>query len=161
MESPQNKRISNRRKGLKQIWKSKEWLAAKKEFLSKNPKCIWCGSPSVVPHHPYKSSYGDTTYIDLYLSGAIAMCQRCHFSIHHNLILCPVCKTHYMRLGADKCYGCYVLEHPEILELREAAKERRKRERREYAKKKRQEYKEKHDKDCCTPKRSVTSKLDK
>ena len=137
------KRVSNRRKGLNKIWKSKEWLVAKKKFLEKNPTCVWCGNKSTVPHHPYQSSYGDSTYIDLYLSGAIAMCQRCHFSIHHNLMLCPECKQHYMRLGADCCYGCYILKHPEIHEMREKKKEEIKKARREYAKKKREELKRK------------------
>lgn len=46
-----------------------------------------------------------------------------------------------MRLGADKCYTCYLLDHPEIVEIRERKKEHIRNARREYAKKKRLEAK--------------------
>lgn len=161
MESPQNRRITNRKKLLKKIWQTPAWKKAVKEFI-KGKTCQWCGSTiRLTAHHPYRSSLDDDTYMNLYLSGCIVLCNSCHYAVHHSLVLCPVCKKHYMRLGADQCYGCFILKHPEVAMAAEMAKERRKRERREYAKKKRQEYKEKHDKDCCTPKRSVTSKLDK
>jgi hypothetical protein len=141
MESPQNKRASNRKKANRKVWASPAWKAAVKEF-TKGKVCQWCGgTESLTAHHPYQSSYGNDTYINLYLSGCLCLCKSCHFSIHHNLILCPVCKSHYMRLGADMCYGCYILKHPEVKEAIEAAKERKKRAQREYAKKKREELK--------------------
>lgn len=46
-----------------------------------------------------------------------------------------------MRLGADMCYGCFVSKHPEVLEAREIAKEKRKKAQKEYARKKRLESK--------------------
>lgn len=141
-----NTAIKTRRKKLKKAWSTKEWDIAKKEFLDKNPVCVWCGEKSTVPHHPYMKSYTDGTYLNLYLSGCISLCQRCHFSLHRGLMICPVCKKKYMRVGSEMCYGCYTERHPEIEESRIKAKEDRKKAQKEYRQKKYQESKAKREK---------------
>jgi hypothetical protein len=142
MASPENNRIDSRKKKLNKIWRSAAWRKAVKEF-TKGKVCSWCGGTTYLTgHHPYRNSYGNDTYIDLYLSGCIILCRSCHYAIHHSLILCPICKKHYMRLGASMCYGCFILEHPEVAEAIEIAKERRKRLRRELDKKRRLKAKE-------------------
>lgn len=128
---------------MRKTWQTKEWKNAVKAF-TKGKRCQWCGSTDkITAHHPYYSSGSDPTiYLDLYLSGCIILCNRCHFAVHHSLILCPRCKTHYMGIGADVCYSCYVLSNPALAESMEIAKEKKKRAQREYAKKKRLEAKE-------------------
>jgi len=144
--SPENNRISSRKKKMRKTWQTKEWKDAVKEF-TKGKVCQWCGGTSyLTAHHPYRNSYGNQTYLDLYLSGAIVLCRSCHFAIHHSLILCPVCKKHYMRLGADMCYGCFIIKHPEVAEAIQAAKERKKKFIRELNKKRRLSMKKARDK---------------
>ena len=145
MESPDNIRIKNRKKRLKSIWSSSAWKKAVKEFTA-GRVCQWCGGTKyLTAHHPYRNSLNDETYLNLYLSGCLCLCRSCHFAIHHSLILCPICKLKYMRIGADCCYGCYLLKHPEIVEMRLIAEERRKRDRKEYALKRRLAAKKAHD----------------
>ena len=128
---------------MRKTWQTKEWKNAVKAFTS-GKSCQWCGVTSgLTAHHPFLKSYSDGVYLNLYLSGCIVLCNRCHFSLHKGLVLCPICKSHYMRVGSDRCYSCFILSHPEILEARERKKEEIKRARREYAKKKREELKRK------------------
>jgi hypothetical protein len=152
MVSPDNIRISNRKKKLRATWKTKEWKDAVKAF-TKGKCCEWCGSvEKITAHHPYYTSTDDI-YLDLYLSGAMVLCNRCHFSLHHGMVLCPRCKSKYMRVGSTICYSCYLDSNPEIRERIAARKEEVKRIKRELAKSVRQKYKESHDKDSHPTKR--------
>jgi len=134
-----NKAISNRRKNLKKTYQSKEWKANVKAFIA-GKKCEWCGTTEkLLAHHPYLESYKDGTYSDLYLSGCIVLCNRCHFSLHKGLTLCRKCKLHYHGVGADVCRICYLAEHPEIVE----AKKKKEQEKKALLKKLRDEQKAK------------------
>jgi len=123
MPPPQEIRKNNRRAGLRKIWNSKEWKEKKAKFLV-GKVCEWCGSTEkLTAHHPYLESYKSDIYIELDLSGCIAVCNKCHFAIHHGLVLCSVCKEHYHGVGADMCKACWLKLHPEIAEAREKKKE--------------------------------------
>ena len=114
---PQARRVKGRRKNLNKIWSGKEWKLKCKEFIG-SKTCAWCGtSEHLLVHHPYLESYNGC-YTDLELSGCMVLCSRCHFSLHHGLILCPVCKKHYFRVGGEMCKSCYLEKHPEIAEAR-------------------------------------------
>jgi hypothetical protein len=65
-------------------------------------------------HHPYYESYKDGNYLDLYLSGCMVLCNSCHYSLHHGLVLCKRCGVHYHRVGADCCKSCWLELHPEV-----------------------------------------------
>ena len=138
MQSPENVRISNRRKKLRTIWKSKEWKEAVKNYVGDKP-CQWCGGTERrTAHHPYYTSTDDV-YLDLYLSGCLVLCNRCHFAIHKGLTLCPNCRQRYMRIGSTVCYSCYLLNNPDIAEQTR----RRKEEVKQLKKKLRDKFKEK------------------
>lgn len=142
MESPDNRRISSRKKNLRKIWRTPEWKKGVKDFVA-GKKCQWCGSTNrLTAHHPYYQS-ADSVYLDLYLSGCLVLCNRCHFAIHKGLQLCPDCGQHYMRLGAGTCYNCFVLNNPEVAERILIKKERDKRLKKELQKKSRDKFKEK------------------
>ena len=114
--------ISNRRKKLKKVYASKEWKAKVKEYVS-GKTCEWCdGKDRLLAHHPYLESYSDGTYTDLYLSGCMVLCIRCHYALHKGLTLCSRCKSHYHIIGATVCKTCFNELHPEIV----AAKEKKK-----------------------------------
>lgn len=107
---------STRRKQLKKTYASKEWKNNVKEFIS-GKKCEWCGTKEkLLAHHPYLQSYSDGTYVDLYLSGCMVLCNRCHFALHKGLILCKRCGKKYHLVGADCCRDCFIAENPEITE---------------------------------------------
>jgi hypothetical protein len=134
MPSPDNVRISNRKKKLRAIWRSPEWKKGVKEFV-KDKKCQWCGSTTkLTAHHPHYQR-SDEVYLDLYLSSCLVLCNRCHFSIHKGLQLCPVCGVHYMRVGADRCYHCFVLNNPDIAEKIQIKRESMKQLKKELTKK--------------------------
>lgn len=123
MKCPEEIAKINRRKKLKSIYQSKEWKNAVKEF-TKGKKCSWCGSEEkLTAHHPYMESYKNGTYADLYLSACVVLCNRCHFAVHHSLLLCRVCGKKYHRLGADMCRDCFNREHPEIVEAKKKKEE--------------------------------------
>jgi hypothetical protein len=65
-------------------------------------------------HHPYAESYKDGSYSNFYFSACMVLCGSCHFAVHHNLQLCPVCGNKYHRLGSDMCRDCFNKLHPEI-----------------------------------------------
>ena len=120
------KAISNRRKNLKKTYSSKEWKANVKAFIA-GKKCEWCGTTEkLLAHHPYLTSYSDGTYGDLYLSGCMVLCNRCHFSLHKGLVLCGKCREHYHLVGADCCRNCFVLAHPEIVEAKKKKEDEKK-----------------------------------
>jgi len=113
-----NKAISNRRKNLKKTYASKEWKKNVKEFIA-GKKCEWCGTTEkLLAHHPYLESYKDGNYGNLYFSGCIVLCTRCHFSLHKGLVLCKRCGLHYHSIGAESCRGCFNIAHPEIVEAK-------------------------------------------
>lgn len=115
-----------RRKKLRKIWQSKEWKTKVKEFISDRP-CQWCGSMEFrTAHHPYRSSYGEDIYLDLYLSQCMVLCRRCHTALHKGLKLCPTCKQKYAPYEAETCFPCYCEAYPEVKERVEKAKIQRK-----------------------------------
>lgn len=69
-------------------------------------------------HHPYAASYKDGSYADLYLSSCMVLCFRCHYGVHHGLLLCKRCGKKYHRVGADMCRDCFNEMNPEIVEAR-------------------------------------------
>jgi len=123
ISNPQERATSTRRKKLQKVYASKEWKKGAKEFVS-GRKCEWCGAEEkLLPHHPYLESYKDGSYLDLFLSGCIVLCNRCHFALHKGLVLCRKCKQHYHLSGAECCRSCFMLAHPEIVAAREKRKE--------------------------------------
>jgi predicted Fe-S protein YdhL (DUF1289 family) len=142
--SPEERRVKTRRQKLRTIWKSKEWKDAVRGFTN-GRSCEWCGATEkLTAHHPYYANEGDI-YLDLYLSGCLVLCNRCHFSIHHNLTICPNCREHYTRTGATVCFGCYLRANPEVAERITIAKEKKKRLQKELRKKFTQKEKPKRD----------------
>lgn len=118
-----NKAISTRRKNLNKIYNSKEWKNNVKEFTT-GKTCEWCGSTEkLTAHHPYRESYKNGDYIDLHLSACVVLCFRCHYAVHHNLLLCGVCGKKYHRVGADMCRDCFNKLHPEIVEAKKKKEE--------------------------------------
>ena len=127
MPPPEVIRKNNRRAKLKKIWTSKEWKTKVKEFIGDRP-CQWCGSLEYrTAHHPYRSSYGESVYLDLYLSQCMVLCRRCHTALHKGLNLCPVCKNRYKPVEAEYCFLCYCAAYPEVKEKHEQAKAEKKR----------------------------------
>lgn len=104
IESPNEKRTKKRRKVLNKIWSSKEWKAARLEFLLEHPICKWCGKKADTPHHPTDDLYAN--YLDL--SKCVPFCRRCHTASHKGLVLCPECKEHYLKRENPngKCGKC-------------------------------------------------------
>lgn len=154
--NPQERRKTNRREKLGDIYASKEWEDPKNEFVGnreftirgiiregglsvgeagwfiqevmwwfeRKKPCEWCGTKiSTLPHHPYIESYSDGTYTDLYLSGCMVLCIRCHYAVHHGLLLCKRCGSRYHGVGADMCKSCWLELHPEMVEARWKKKE--------------------------------------
>lgn len=127
---------TTRRKNPKKKWSGKEWKAKRLAFIKdRGGKCEWCGSTEkLTVHHPQRNAYGDQVYMDLYLSGCVLLCNRCHKAIHSGLVLCERehddGKNHYRWHDADMCGYCFLKEHPEIVEkAAEAKREKRKRQR--------------------------------
>jgi len=87
-------------------WQLSRWKEAREKFL-KGKCCEWCSSEEkLVVHHPQaRYSLSDEQYESL--EGAIALCQRCHFSLHKGLVLCRVCKSNYHRSDREKCWHCF------------------------------------------------------
>lgn len=79
------------------------------------PFCKWCGKKATVPHHPTRDHYGKPEYINLYLSGCVPLCKRCHNALHKGLKLCPICKERYCKPEHDCCYGCLPDERKEAI----------------------------------------------
>lgn len=87
-------------------WQLSKWRRARKEFLT-GKSCEWCGSDKeMVIHHPQaKYSLTDEQYASF--EGTIALCKRCHFSLHRGLVLCRVCQKNYHRTDRVKCWHCF------------------------------------------------------
>jgi hypothetical protein len=85
--------------------------------------------PAEVPHHPNLEDYGTERYIDLYLSGCIPCCKRAHRNFYHgHKVLCPICRTNFMKAGYEVCYQCLATKRKdEIAEKKAAANKLRKR----------------------------------
>ena len=119
---------TNRRKALKKKWTGKEWKEKRLAFIkAKGGTCEWCGSTErLTVHHPQRNSYGDEVYMDLFLSGCILVCSKCHAAIHAGMVLCERPhedgKNHYRWHDAEMCGFCFIKEHPEIKEKAEQAK---------------------------------------
>jgi len=129
---PQARRTSSRRKNLKKKWTGKEWKLAREGFIrDSGGRCQWCGKTDhLTVHHPQRNSYGDTVYLDFYLSGCILLCRECHAAVHAGRVLCTRehvdGENHYRWHDAEMCGYCFLRDHPEIKELRKAEKERKK-----------------------------------
>lgn len=95
---------------LAELWKTEEWKQNKAAFLKTNPICVWCGSPSSIPHHPQKpNSISDKEYLSL--RGGIPLCQRCHYAAKKGLKLCPLCKKNYYKPKRKRekiCWSCFI-----------------------------------------------------
>ena len=138
--TPAEIQTENRRTTKKKIWGTKEWKDGVKEF-TKGKSCEWCGTTErLLPHHPYRNTK-DIDYLDLYLSGCVVLCNRCHFALHKGLVLCGKCRTRFHRLGTDLCYTCYVESNPRLAEEIEKRKEKFKNLRKKLNKKCRDKYK--------------------
>ena len=81
--------------------------------------------PATLPHHPYRNSYKGH-YDDLELSGCVAYCGKCHFSLHKGRKLCPICKEKYPLWDQEMCTGCYNKAHPEMVEAKKVKVEEKK-----------------------------------
>ncbi|MCK9591426.1 MAG: hypothetical protein M0Q91_05385 [Methanoregula sp.] len=114
-------RTKNKRKSMKNTWQTVAWKKAAKEFI-KGKSCEWCGSTDkLLPHHPYQNAK-DGVYPDLYLSGCIVVCNKCHFMYHRrHKKLCPVCRRNYRHLDTEMCYPCWLEANPGIVKAREKA----------------------------------------
>lgn len=150
---PETTRTNTRRKNLKKKWGGKEWKVAREKFISeRGAKCEWCGSTErLTVHHPQRNSYGDTVYLNFYLSGCILLCSKCHAALHAGKVLCERDhddgETHYRWHDAEMCSYCFLKLHPEIKELAELArveKRKRQRELRKAQAQKAKEWKEKN-----------------
>jgi len=102
---PQEIRAKNRRSALRKLWASPEWIAAKKAFLKNHPVCDWCGKTAVLPHHVTDETYGTPEYLNLE-AHCIPMCYICHQKGGQQLVICPVCRKHYMKRSSDRCRYC-------------------------------------------------------
>ncbi len=116
---PQTVRATNHRKSMAATWQTKAWKEAVAAFIA-GKTCEWCGSTDrLLAHHPYQN-VKDGVYADLYLSGCIVVCNKCHFMYHRrHKKLCPVCKKNYRHLDTDMCYECWLAANPGIVEARE------------------------------------------
>jgi len=111
---PQTRRTKNRRITKTKIHASKEWKEAVKAFIY-GKSCEWCGSKEkLLPHHPFQDTPNEI-YGDLYLSGCIPVCSKCHFMYERrHKQLCPRCKTRWMPLkGVETCRECDLELHPQ------------------------------------------------
>jgi hypothetical protein len=87
-------------------WADPEYQAIETEFLRKNPICEYCGKPATVAHHDDERAYwSKEEYYNLDANGTPA-CGKCHWMYRRGYEICPVCKAHYMRRGAEKCQHC-------------------------------------------------------
>lgn len=102
------------------------WWFERKKPCEMHLKAGFVERVSTLPHHPYLESYKDGTYANLYLSGCMVVCNRCHYAIHHGMVLCKRCGTRYHGVGADMCKSCWLELHPEIVEARLLQKEKTK-----------------------------------
>lgn len=145
---PEEIRKTNRRKKLLKVWSDKTWKAARAEFiLAKGGKCEWCGSTKrLTPHHPYRNTYSDQVYKDLFLSQCILLCSRCHSALHRGMVPCERehddGEVHYRWHDAPVCSACYLKEYPEVKEAAERTKVLRRKRQRELRKKLAEKYKE-------------------
>ncbi|GEM_PF-2481618 len=87
-------------------WADPEYQAIEAEFLLKNPICEYCGRPATLAHHDDPRSYhSKEAYYNLDENGTPA-CGKCHWMYRRGFVICPVCKRHYMKPGAEKCWHC-------------------------------------------------------
>lgn len=140
-------RTTNRRKTLNKRWSSKAWREKRLTFIKeRGGRCEWCGSTQkLTVHHPQRDSYGDEVYMDLYLSGCILLCNRCHAALHAGRVICERDhddgETHYRWHDAEMCSYCFKKEHPEVIEAAARAKRAKQKRQRELRKKEGQKVK--------------------
>jgi len=124
--NPGATRTKNHRKTMAQTWKTKQWKEEVKKFVE-GKTCEWCGSTEkLLAHHPYQDTK-DGIYSNLYLSGCIVVCSKCHFMYHRrHKKICPLCKTGWRHLDTEMCYACYLKANPEIVSARKVVIQARK-----------------------------------
>jgi len=131
--APETIRTSSRRKNLTKTWSGKEWKEKRLAFIeSRGGKCEWCGSTErLTVHHPMRNSYGNTAYMDFFLSGCTLLCSRCHSALHAGRVICERehedGEVHYRWHDAEMCSYCFLKLHPELKEQKKRDKNRAKR----------------------------------
>jgi len=115
---PQAIRTKNRRRTMKQTWQTVSWKNAVSAFIA-GKSCEWCGSKeALLAHHPYQDTK-DGVYPDLYLSGCVCVCNKCHFMYHRrHKKICEVCHVNYRHLDTEMCYPCWLKANPAIVAAR-------------------------------------------
>lgn len=93
----------NHKKQQAKIYKSDEWIKARKGFIKQNPVCVYCGKPATTPHHPTRRDYGTPAYI-AEISDCEPTCKSCHLSMHTGKHLCPKCGKHWTKY--EICLNC-------------------------------------------------------
>jgi len=103
-QSPDNRRIENRREDLTEIWESEEWKIAESDGIKKNPRCYYCRDPTRVPHHDDYEVYGRPEYI--LMEGVLWLCNICHSGKHSGKFQCPICKRITSKTEGEVCFTC-------------------------------------------------------
>lgn len=121
---PAARATENRRTTMSKTWQTVQWKKDVATFIA-GKSCEWCGSDvDLLAHHPYQNAK-DGAYSDLYLSGCIVLCNKCHFMYHRrHKRICPVCKIGWRHLDTEMCYECHLKAHPGLSELITARKEK-------------------------------------
>ena len=129
---PAARRTKNHRTTMSKTWQTVQWKANVASFIA-DKSCEWCGSDKdLLAHHPYQN-VKDGAYSDLYLSGCIVLCNKCHFMYHRrHKRICQVCKVGWRHLDTEMCYECHLKAHPGLVEEIAARKEKREEEDRQY-----------------------------
>jgi len=136
-QCPQERRAERHKKANKKVWAGKAWKEARAIFLAENPRCIVCGDPSKVPHHPELSVYGKPEY--LRLCDTKAYCTTCHRGEHRNYFQCRRCGKIRAKSEGELCYRCLAQTDQERVVFR---REHRQRIRNAQEKERRQRFKE-------------------
>jgi len=129
---PAARATKNHRTTMSKMWQTQQWKKDVAAFIA-GKSCEWCGSgKELLAHHPYQN-VKDGAYSDLYLSGCIVLCNKCHFMYHRrHKRICPVCNVGWRHLDTDRCYECHLKAHPGLSEEIAARKEKRAVEDRQY-----------------------------
>lgn len=89
----------------KERWKDPVYRAIVAKRIE-GQTCEYCGNePAVTVHHDEDWMYRTK---DAYYDPAnmTPMGNRCHYAYRRNLVICPVCREHYMRPTSEKCQHC-------------------------------------------------------
>jgi len=131
--SPENRRINGRQSNNRTIWNNEPWKFRRLLFLSTaQGGCVWCGNPpKVVCHPPGSPTYGTEDYLDFRKAKCYPLCVSCARAEYRGQVLCPRCRRtgHYCAPG-NVCWDCIPeAERERLLYLRD----KRKRDRSQYA----------------------------